>query len=135
MLLNRETMKAGRNMRRVWGLAVSAFVVGAVIAACRPGGDNGYVEIKTVPVAPLTQTALYIDSTKLAPIKKGSAVLRERVGKLKLQTDGFGGTLAPICDIVVRHNRITTVTVSVLERPPRCQCRYNDADTAKTCVS
>ena len=122
-------------MRRVLGLALSALIVGALIAACRPGGDSGYVEIKTVPVAPLTQTALYIDSAKLAPIKKGSAILRERVGTLKLQTDGFGGTLAPLCDIVVRHNRITTVTVSVLERPPRCQCRYSAGDAARTCVS
>ena len=122
-------------MRRVLGLALSALIVGALIAACRPGGDSGYVEIKTVPVAPLSQTALYIDSAKLAPIKKGSAILRERVGTLKLQTDGFGGTLAPICDIVVRHNRITTVTVSVLERPPRCQCRYSAGDAARTCVS
>jgi len=122
-------------MRRGLGLGVSALIAGAAIAACRPGGDSGYVEIKTVPVVPLTQTALYIDSAKLAPIKKGSAILRERVGTLKLQTDGFGGTLAPICDIVIRHNRITTVTVSVLERPPRCQCRYNDVDAAKTCVS
>ena len=122
-------------MRRLLGLALSALIVGAAIAACRPGGDSGYVEIKTVPVAPLSQTALYIDSAKLAPIKKGSAILRERVGRLKLQTDGFGGTLAPICDIVVRHNRITSVTVSVLERPPRCQCRYSAVDATKTCVS
>jgi len=122
-------------MRRGLGLGVSALIVGAAIAACRPGGDSGYVEIKTVPVAPLTQTALYIDATKLAPIKNGSAILRERVGTLKLQADGVGGSLAPICDIVVRRNRITTVTVSVLERPPRCQCRYSDANAAKTCVS
>ncbi|HXW39778.1 MAG TPA: hypothetical protein VEK75_01145, partial [Xanthobacteraceae bacterium] len=101
-------------MRRGLGLGVSALIAGAVIAACRPGGDSGYVEIKTVPVAPLTQTALYIDATKLAPIKNGSAILHERVGTLKLQADGVGGSLAPICDIVVRRNRITTVTVSVL---------------------
>jgi hypothetical protein len=122
-------------MRRGLGLALSALIVGAVIAACRPSGDSGYIEIKTVPVVPLTQTALYIDSAKLAPIKKGSAVLRERVGTLKLQADGVGGSLAPICDIVVRKNRITTVTVSVLERPPRCQCRYSGSGAGKTCVS
>jgi hypothetical protein len=123
-------------MRRGLGLALSALIVGAVIAACRPSGDSGYVEIKTVPIVPLTQTALYIDSAKLAPIKKGSAVLRERAGTLKLQADGVGGSLAPICDIVVRKNRITTVTVSMLERPPRCQCRYSGSGAAaKTCVS
>ena len=122
-------------MRRVLGLLASAAIVGAVIVACRPGADAGYVEIKTVPVTPVTQTAFYLDSTKLAPIKKGSAILRQRVGILKLQADGFAGALAPLCDIVVKRNRITTVTVSVLERPPRCQCRYGGADAARTCVS
>ncbi len=124
-------------MHRVLGLLASAIIVGAATAACWPTGDVGYVEIKTVPVVPLTQTALYLNSTKLAPIKKGSAILRQRVGTLKLQTDGFAGALAPLCDIVVRKNRITTVTISVLERPPRCQCRYSGSDAAMehACVS
>ncbi len=122
-------------MRRGLGLLASALIVAAAIAACRPTGDVGYVEIKTVPVAPVTQTALYIDSAKLAPIKKGSAILRQGVGTRKLQADGSAGSLAPLCDIVVKRNRITTVTVSVLERPPRCQCRYSGNDAAHACVS
>jgi hypothetical protein len=122
-------------LRRAFGLAGGAVVVGAVIAACRPTGDVGYVEIKTVPIAPVAQTALYIDSTKLSPIKQGSAILRERIGILKLQADGPAGSLAPLCDIVVAKNRITSVTVSVLERPPRCLCRYSGSDAAHACVS
>ena len=101
--------------RRLFGLAVSAVIVGAAIAACRPNGDVGYVEIKTVPAAPITLTALYIDSTKLAPIRKGSAILRQPTGTLKLQADGTSGALAQLCEIVIARNRITTVTVSVLE--------------------
>ena len=124
-------------MRRGLGLAISALIVGAAIGACRPNGDIGYVEIKTVPVAPVTQMALYLDSTKLAPIKRGSAILRQRVGTRKLQGDWIAGSLAPLCDIVVKRNRITTVTVSVLERPPRCQCRFSgrDAGAEHACVS
>ena len=124
-------------MRRAIGLAISALIVVAVIAACRPSGDVGYVEIKTVPVAPVTQMALYLDSTKLAPIKRGSTILREHVGTRKLQSDWIAGALAPLCDIVVKRNRITTVTVSVLERPPRCQCRFsgNDGTSEHACVS
>ena len=121
--------------RRLLGLAVSAVTVGAVIAACRPNGDVGYVEIKTVPAAPITLAALYIDSTKLAPIRKGSAILRQPTGTLKLQADGTAGALAPLCEIVVARNRITTVTVSVLERPLRCQCRNSGTDAAHACVS
>jgi hypothetical protein len=122
-------------LRRALGLAAGAVILGAAVVLFRPTSDVGYVEIKTVPVAPVTQTALYIDSTKLAPIKQGSAILQERVGTLRLQADGLAGALAPLCDIVVKRNRITTVTISVLERPPRCQCRFTGADVARACVS
>ena len=123
-------------MRRAVGLVASVLIVGAVIVACRPSGDVGYVEIKTVPVAATTQAALYLDSEKLAPIKNGSAILRQRVGTLKLQA-GNASAPAPLCDIVVQRNRITTVTISVLERPPRCLCRYSGSDGASdhACVS
>jgi hypothetical protein len=124
-------------MRRGLGLLASAAIVGAAIAACRPSGDVGYVEIKTVPVASVTQTALYIDSAKIDPIKNGSTILQQRVGTLKLQAGATPNALAPLCDIVVKKNRITTVTISVLERPPRCQCRYSGSDgaTEHACVS
>jgi hypothetical protein len=122
---------------RALGVVASAAVVVAAIVACRPSSNVGYVEIKTVPVASLTQTALYLDSDKLAPIKKGSVVLRKPVGTLDLQTDGFAGSLTHLCKIVVAKDRITTVTVSVLDRPPRCQCQYTgtEAETAHACVS
>jgi len=124
-------------VRRGLGLLASAAIVGAVIAACRPSSDVGYVEIKTVPVAPVTQAVLYLDTTKLAPIKKGTAILRQQVGTRRLQVEGSAGAFTALCDIVVKKNRITSVTVSVLERPPRCQCRYTASDTAPehACVS
>jgi hypothetical protein len=121
--------------RRALGLSAGVVIVGAAVVLFRPTSDVGYVEIKTVPVAPVTQTALYIDSNKLAPIKQGSAILQERVGTLRLQADGLAGSLAPLCDIVVKRNRITTVTISVLERPPRCQCRFGGSDPVRACVS
>ena len=124
-------------IRRAAGLLASAAIVGAVIVACRPSGDVGYVEIKTVPAAPVTQAALYLDSTRLAPIRQGSALLRQRVGTLKLQAEVFGGAKAPLCDIEVKKDRITSVTISVLERPPRCVCRFaGSGGTAdRTCAS
>jgi hypothetical protein len=120
--------------QQLLGLGASALLVGAAVIAWRPAADVGYVEIKTVPVPAVTQTALYLDAGKIAPIKKGSAILRLPIGTLKLQADGGTGSLAPLCDIVVKRNRITTVTVSILERPPRCQCRNSGGD-ARACVS
>jgi hypothetical protein len=123
-------------MRRAFGVLASAAIVGAVLVACRPAGV-GYVEIKTVPAAPVTQAALYLDSKRLAPIRQGTALIRQRVGTLKLQADAFGGARAPLCDIEVKKDRITSVTISVLERPPRCVCRFaGGGSTAdRTCVS
>lgn len=115
--------------------AIVACVVagGIVLAACNVPGDTGYVEIRTVPVASQRSPSLYLDSTKLEPVQKGVAVLKQRAGTTKLSAGSIGGQVA-LCDIVVRKNRITTVTVSVLERPPRCQCR-NSAAKGGACVS
>jgi hypothetical protein len=126
-----------KSASRAFGVVATAIIVGAAIVACRPSSEVGYVEIKTVPVAAVATSGLYLDSTKLAPIKQGSTVLRQPVGTLKLQADGFVGTMTDLCNIVVRKDRITSVTISVLERPPRCQCRYNSHDPSAehACVS
>jgi hypothetical protein len=116
--------------------ALAFAVVGAALAlaGCEPMGDVGYVEIKTAPASTsVTQPSLYLDTAKVEPIKKGVAVLTQRVGTTKLATDGAGGQLT-LCEIVVKKNRITTVTVTVQERPPRCQCR-NAGTGNRTCVS
>ena len=107
---------------------------GLVLAGCNLPGDVGYVEIKTVPTSPRTSPSLFLDQAKLEPIKKGVAVLRQRPGTAKLAADGGGGQLAVLCEIEIKKNRITTVTVSVLDRPPRCQCA-NSAGKGKACLS
>jgi hypothetical protein len=101
------------------------------LAACNLETGNGFVQIKTVPVSAISQPALYFDSVKLDPLRHGEAVLTRKVGTTKLQAEGTGGQLALLCNIVVKKNRITTVTVSVAERPPRCRCS-NSHDPAAT---
>ena len=120
-----------------WKLA-GAMLGMCALAACNLEGDMGFIEIKTVPVVTAAPPPLYLDSEKLDPLRKGSAVLRQRVGTAKLQIEGSTGQLALICDLVVKKNRITTVTISALERPPRCQCRNNagtDRASSRTCIS
>ena len=107
------------------GSSVTRLLGTICLAACVFKKDVGYVEIKTVPVA--AAIALYLNSVKLDPLKNGTAVLRQTVGTAKLATEGSDGRLAMLCEIEVRKNRITTVTVSVLDRPPRCQCRNSGA--------
>jgi hypothetical protein len=126
-----------KSASRIVGVVATAVIVGAAIVACRPSSDVGYVEIKTVPVAAVAPTGLYLDSTKLSSIRQSGTVLRQPVGTLKLQADGFAGTMTDLCNIVVRKDRITSVTISVLDRPPRCQCRFNSHEPASehACVS
>jgi hypothetical protein len=112
-------------------------VAGLTVSACQFSEDVGYVEIKTVPVSTsVAPPSLYLDTLRLDAPKKGVAVLRQRVGTAKLAIEAGGGHLALLCDIVVKKNRITTVTLSVLERPPRCQCRNGSpSGGARTCES
>ena len=99
--------------------------------------DTGYVEIKTT-TAPVTTPALYLDSDKLAPVRGGTSVLRQRVGERKLQADLDSG-MVPLCTVVVKKNRITTVTVSMLDRLPRCTCVRGgppgEKPSERTCIS
>ncbi|HZC58069.1 MAG TPA: hypothetical protein VE396_18790 [Xanthobacteraceae bacterium] len=130
-------MKKSAIISRVVGVLAAAAIVGVAIVAWKPSADVGYVQINTVPVAPTTQAQLYFDTIKLAPVKNGTALLRQSTGTLMLRTDGYGNNLMPLCQIEVKKDRITTVTVSILERPPRCQCRFNSGGdtTNHTCVS
>jgi hypothetical protein len=114
-------------MRSLPGSPVARLLIAAPGAICLAAcpSDVGYVEIKTVPVA--TATAFYLNSVKLDPLKNGTAVLRQSVGTTRLAIEGSDGRLAMLCEIEVRKNRITTVTVSVLDRPPHCQCRNSAA--------
>ena len=90
------------------------------LTACNLDQETGYVEIKAVP--PAASATLYLDAVKLEPIRNGNAVLRQKVGTAKLQADAEGGQLAVLCNIEVKKNRITSVTVSVMSRQPRCLC-------------
>jgi hypothetical protein len=113
-----------------------AAALGAVallaLAGCGRDGNTGYVEIKTVP-ASARAPSLYIDADKVDALKSGTTVLRQPVGTAKLQVDGESGKLT-LCQVVVRKNRITTVTVSSLDRPPRCQCGRTGTGDARTCI-
>jgi hypothetical protein len=105
----------------LFAIRLSIVVLGAICLAACTFKEAGYVEIDTVPAA--AATTLYLNSVKLDPLKNGTAVLRHNVGTAKLGTESNDGRLVVLCEITVRRNRITAVTISVLDRPPRCQCR------------
>jgi len=116
----------------LFGATLAAFA----LAGCENKDGSGFVQIKAVPASVITQPQFYLDSVKLDPLKKGEAVLSRKSGTTKLQVEGPGGNMFPLCEIVVKKNRITTVTVSIIERPPRCQCTHSANPSApnRTCI-
>ena len=103
------------------------------LAACNIDNSVGYVEIKTVPST--AAAPLYLDSTKLEPFRNGTAVLRQKVGTMKLQVDTDGGQLVSLCNVVVQKNRITSVTISLSSRQLRCQCGRPSVGSNRTCIA
>jgi hypothetical protein len=115
------------------GHALGALLAVA-LTSCSIDNGVGYIEIKSAP--PSAVIPLYLDSVRLAPLRNGNALLQQKVGMSKLQTDG-DGYLAVLCNIDVKKNRITSVTISAVGRQPRCQCgRTNgtDATGSRTCI-
>jgi hypothetical protein len=115
--------------------AAAGIALALMLAGCNIDNGVGYIEIKELPSS--AALPLYLDSIRLDPLRNGNALLRQKVGLSKLQTDGAGGYLAVLCTIDVKKNRITSVTISAASRQPRCQCgRAGTADTAgnRTCV-
>lgn len=103
------------------------------LAACNQDG-TGYVELKTVPGA-ARLPAIYLASSKI-DAKPGATVLRQAVGTAKLEIDGADGKVL-LCQVEVKKNRITTVTLSPLDRPPRCQCERtsgSDGAAGRICI-
>ncbi len=123
-----------RTRRRGWSLvAVIIACLSAGIAAC--SNDTGYVEIRTGSPVLGPPPSLYLDAVKVEP-RNGSVVLRERVGTAKLRI-GAGAQQLLLCEVVVKKNRITTVTLSLIDRPPRCQCRTDvtaDQRGGRVCI-
>ena len=122
-------------MRAVATRFAPAVAALTALAACTPK-DAGYVEIKAIP--PSASIQLYLDQTKLDPLRNGNAVLRQKVGTMKLMSDIDGaGHMAFLCNIEVKKNRITSITVSVMSRQPRCQCgrtNANESGPNRTCI-
>jgi hypothetical protein len=105
-------------MRR-WGQGGALLLAIGAFAACVPEKGVGYVEIRTFPKF---SGPLFLDTTRVAGDENGAALISHSVGRTMLQFQR-NGQFVPICEFEVRKNRIVTVTVSALERNPRCAVR------------
>jgi hypothetical protein len=108
-------MTRGLSGARAGLLALGLAALG--LAGCLPEDGVGYVEVKIFPRLALP---LYLNADKIDSMKDGVSVLRQAVGKAKLQLER-NGQLYPLCEFDIRKNRITSVTVSSLDRGLRCE--------------
>ena len=118
---------------RLGAMAIMALGLNSALSACSIDNSVGYVEIKTVPSS--LAAPFYLDTTKLEPIRNGTAVLRQKVGTAKLQVESDAGPPVLLCNVVVQKNRITSVTISVVSRQLRCQCGRPSVGNARNCIA
>ena len=111
-----------------------ALLLVPTLASCNIDGGEGYVEIKAIPPS---ASFLYLDQPSSSRYATATPSCARRSAP-RLQTDMDGaGHMALLCNIEVKKNRITSVTVSVMSRQPRCQCgRTSGTDTGanRTCI-
>jgi hypothetical protein len=88
------------------------------LTACFEAGA-GYVEIKAFPGFAVP---LYLDQVRLGELKNGSTVVRQEVGRTNLQLERNGHFFS-VCEFNVRKNRIVTITLTILDRVPRCEVK------------
>lgn len=101
--------------RRLTGMAAVALL--GIICACDSG--NGYVNVRLVsPVRP--DRPLYVGSTVVAGL--GDRVIRQKVGTTTLNSGGGWGSNKVYCKLQVGKDRITIVTVRLVNGEPRCEC-------------
>ena len=132
MIAGSIPVPGARGPRSPAAAAIVAGCLAIVVGAC--SNDTGYVEIRTSPTSLGGLPLLYLGTMKVEP-RNGATVLRQPVGTMQLQGD-LGGQMILLCDVVVRKNRITTVTVSLADRPPRCQCRTDiTAKQRRVCIA
>lgn len=88
------------------------------LAVCCSDTQAGYVNVRLLSfVAP--SAPLYLGDTPLSGI--GDHIIEHDVGTVSLTSGGFWPDKT-FCELQVRSNRITTVTMRLVNGQPRCEC-------------
>lgn len=92
-------------------------LIGLALVCCFDG-ESGYVTIRLMSmISP--QDAIYLDSAEISGL--GDRVIHQKVGTISL-SGGGGWFRVTYCDLQVRKDRITIVTIRIVNSEPRCEC-------------
>lgn len=99
-----------------YGLAVVG--VGLLLVGCSER-QSGYVEVRMAPSLS-APPELLLDDKPVKPARGGSIVVKRNVGTARLAMVRRGDERFALCDLAVRKDRITTVTLTTLGGTLRC---------------
>ena len=108
---------------------IAFFVVGLVVVmtGC-DSGETGYVQLRVVPANATASTTLYLEGVWLDFSRGPTLTLQFKTGRVALTT--MGSTRAsPLCNIVVRKDRISALTVMAAQTPPKCVCEIRATES------
>jgi len=101
---------------------IALFVAGLIVVmtGC-DNGETGYVQLRVMPANATASTTLYLEGVWLDFSRGPTVTLQFKTGRLALTA--IGSTRAPpLCNIVVRKDRISALTVMAAQTPPKCVC-------------
>jgi hypothetical protein len=105
-------------------LATSIILGAPGLTGC-DGQDTGYVDIALASGVP-AERPLYVGSTPVSG--HGHILLHRSVGTVSLKNRAWFGD--EYCQIRVRKDRLTTVTVRIVNQRPHCECEIRAPDAA-----
>ena len=91
-------------------------------------GETGYIQIRVQPASAAPAIALYLDGGRVDFSRGPITTLQFKTGRLGLK-ELDSAWAAPLCKIVVRKDRISSVTISGTQTPPKCLCEIRAADS------
>jgi hypothetical protein len=117
-------------MFKTIALIVAGLIV--VMTGC-DNGETGYVQLRVMPANATVATALYLEGVRLDFSRGPTVTLQFKTGRLALTA--IGSTRAPtLCNIVVRKDRISALTVVAGQTPPKCVCEIRATESDANAV-
>ena len=107
--------------RFIWrfsGIGVPSLLFGLILISCAES-ERGYVHVRLINMINL-ETPIYVSTTPISGL--GERIFREGIGTIALTNGASWGNGKTYCELQVRKNRITVVTVRVVNQQPRCEC-------------
>jgi hypothetical protein len=113
---------------------IALFVAGLIVVmtGC-DNGETGYVQLRVMPANATVSTELYLDGVRLDFSRGPTVTLQFKTGRLTLTA--IGSSWAPaLCNIVVRKDRISALTVMAAQTPAKCVCEIRATESDANAV-